>query len=183
MLYVLAGVNPRLTGGNHFIAPGAHVIGDVELCERVSVWFNAVIRADNEPIVVGAGSNIQEHSMLHTDPGFPLTVGKGVTIGHHVTVHGCTLGDYSLVGINAVVLNGAKIGDHSIIGANSLVTEGMEVPSGVLVVGTPAKVKRKLNDEEKKALEEGATHYMKNARRFTRSLRTTSGAPWYKPFA
>ena len=179
MLYVLGGVNPRLTGSNHFIAPGAHIIGDVELQDRVSVWFNTVLRGDNEPIIVGAGTNIQEHAMLHTDPGFAIKIGRGVTVGHHATVHGCVLGDHALVGINSVVLNGARVGDHSIIGANALVTEGMEIPSGVLVVGTPAKVKRDLNDEEKKALEEGAAHYMKNARRFSRSLRSVSGTPWY----
>lgn len=181
MLYVLGGVRPRLIGNDHFIAHGTHLMGDIELGSRVNIWFNAVLRGDNELISVGEDTNIQEFSMLHTDPGFPLTIGRGVTLGHHATVHGCTLGDYSLVGINAVVLNGARVGKHSMVGANALVPEGMEIPDGVLVMGTPAKVKRELSKEEKEALEQGAAHYVKNARRFMKSLRSMEGQRWIPP--
>lgn len=178
MLYVLGGVHPRLEGSNHFIAPGVHIIGKVVLGDCVNVWFNAVLRGDNELISVGANTNIQEASVLHTDPGFPLDIGAGVTVGHHATVHGCSVADFCLVGINAVVLNGARIGKHVVIGANALVPEGMVVPDGSLVVGTPAKVKRKLSAEEKEGLEKGAVHYVKNATRYRRSLRSVAGEPW-----
>lgn len=154
-----------------YVANNATVIGNVELHAQSSVWFNVVIRGDNELISIGECSNVQDAAVLHTDPGFPMMLGKGVTIGHHVMLHGCTIGDYSLIGINAVVLNGAKIGKYCIIGANALVPEGMEIPDGSLVVGSPARVKRELSDMQKKILEASAAHYVHNARRFTEQLK------------
>jgi carbonic anhydrase/acetyltransferase-like protein (isoleucine patch superfamily) len=153
-----------------WIAPGARVVGEVRLAAGASVWFNAVLRADNEPIAIGEGSNVQDAAVLHADPGFPLVVGRGVTVGHHAMLHGCTVGDHSLVGINAVVLNGARIGRHCIVGANALVTEGKEIPDGALAVGSPAKVVRLLSDAERRALEANAEHYVRNAARFAAEL-------------
>lgn len=154
-----------------FVAPGAHVIGNVELQENSSVWFNAVIRGDCDKITVGSNSNIQDGSVLHTDEGVPLTIGEGVTVGHMVMLHGCTIGDYSLIGINAVVLNGAKIGKHCVIGANALITEGMEIPDGSLVVGSPGKVIKSLSDKQRAQLELSAAHYVQNAQRFKTQLK------------
>lgn len=153
-----------------YVADNASVIGHVELKQQSNVWFNVVIRGDNELISIGEMTNVQDGSVLHTDVGFPLTLGTGVTIGHKVMLHGCTVGDYSLIGINAVVLNGAKIGKHCIIGANALVPEGMEIPDGSLVVGSPAKIKRQLSDMQKKMLEASAAHYVHNAARFSNEL-------------
>lgn len=159
-----------------WVAPQAVVIGNVQLAKGASVWFNAVLRGDNEPIVIGENSNVQDCAVLHTDPGFPLTVGKGVTIGHHVMLHGCTVGDHSLIGINAVVLNGAVIGKHCIIGANALVTEGKQIPDGSLVVGSPAKVVRELTPEQRAMLEQNAEHYVANAARFAQELQEQDDA-------
>jgi len=153
-----------------WIAPQAVVVGNVHLHAGASVWFNAVVRGDNEPIVIGEGSNVQDAAVLHSDPGSPLTIGKGVTIGHHAMLHGCTVGDHTLIGINAVVLNGAVIGKHCIIGANALVTEGKQIPDGSLVVGSPAKVVRELSEEQRQGLEENAAHYVANAVRFAAGL-------------
>lgn len=153
-----------------FVAPGAHVIGNVRLLENASVWFNSVLRGDCDQITIGPDSNIQDGSVLHTDEGFPLTIGKGVTVGHKVMLHGCEIGDYSLIGINAVILNGAKIGKHCVIGANALITEGMEVPDGSLVVGSPGKVLKPLSDKQKSLLEMSAAHYVHNAKRFMKDL-------------
>lgn len=153
-----------------YVAPGAHVMGKVVLKENSSVWFNAVLRGDCDLIEIGEGSNVQDGSILHTDFGFPLMVGKGVTIGHKVMLHGCTVGDYSLIGINAVVLNGASIGHHCIIGANALVTEGMHIPDYSLVIGSPAKVMKQLSPEQGKQLEASAVHYQQNAQRFKKEL-------------
>lgn len=169
MIYQLGKDKVQL-GSNAYVAPGAHVMGKVVLKENSSVWFNAVLRGDCDLIEIGEGSNVQDGSILHTDFGFPLIVGKGVTIGHKVMLHGCTVGDYSLVGINAVVLNGAKIGHHCIIGANALVTEKMEIPDYSLVIGSPAKVVKQLSPEQGKQLEEAADHYQQNARRFEKDL-------------
>jgi carbonic anhydrase/acetyltransferase-like protein (isoleucine patch superfamily) len=155
---------------SYFIADSAAVIGNVALGNDVSIWFNVVIRGDSELIVIGEASNIQDGAVIHTDPGYPMTLGKGVTVGHKAMLHGCTVGDYSLVGINAVVLNGAKIGSHCIIGANALVTENMEVPDGSLVMGTPAKIKRQLSSEQQNGLELQAQHYVRNGRRFREGL-------------
>lgn len=158
-------------GDNVWIAPTAAIIGDVRFHANASVWFNAVIRAENDAVIIGEDSNIQDGSILHVDPGFPLTIGKGVTVGHKAMLHGCTIGDYSLIGINAVILNGAKIGKHCLIGANALIPEGMEIPDGSLVVGSPGKIKRELTLEQRKGLEESAARYVANAQRFREHLR------------
>nr|WP_298140073.1 gamma carbonic anhydrase family protein [uncultured Pseudomonas sp.] len=153
-----------------WIAPNATLVGKVKLEPGASVWFNAVLRGDNELIHIGENSNVQDGTVMHTDMGFPLSVGKGVTIGHNAMLHGCTVGDYSLIGINAVVLNGAKIGKYCIIGANSLIAEGKEIPDGSLVVGSPGKVVRELNEQQMKMLEASAAHYVHNAQRYAREL-------------
>lgn len=166
MLFSLEDRQVNLIGKEHFVAHNATVIGSVELHDRSSVWFNVVIRGDNDLITIGEGSNIQDGSVLHTDPGFALSVGKNVTVGHLAMLHGCEVGDGSLIGIGAVVLNGAKIGKGCLIGANALVPEGMEIPDGSLVVGSPAKVKRQLNAEQQQGLLENAAHYVDNMRRY-----------------
>ena len=153
-----------------WVAPNATLVGKVKLEPGASVWFNAVLRGDNEMIHIGENSNVQDGTVMHTDMGFPLNIGKGVTIGHNAMLHGCTVGDYSLIGINAVILNGAKIGKHCIIGANSLIGEGKEIPDGSLVMGSPGKVVRDLTDEQKKLLEASAAHYVKNGQRYAREL-------------
>ncbi|MEW9796875.1 gamma carbonic anhydrase family protein [Alteromonas sp. CYL-A6] len=173
MIYSLDGVKPEL-GKQVFIAPGAHVVGQVALGENASVWFNAVIRGDMDKITVGNDTNIQDGSVLHTDKGIPLTLGKGVTVGHKVMLHGCTVGDYSLIGINAVVLNGAKIGKFCVIGANALITENMEVPDYSVVMGSPGKVVKTLGKEMEDKLKMSAEHYVKNARRFAQGLHSQS---------
>lgn len=170
MKYSLGDKRVTLVGEGHFIAPNAAVIGDVTLHENCSVWFSCVLRGDAERIEVGAGSNIQDGSVLHVDPGFPMVVGKNVTVGHCAMLHGCTIGDGSLVGINAVVLNGARVGKGCLIGANALVTEGMVIPDGSLVLGSPAKIKTHLSEEQRLALMHNADHYMGNARRFSADL-------------
>lgn len=153
-----------------WVAPNATLVGKVKLEPRSSVWFNAVLRGDNELIRIGENSNVQDGTVMHTDMGFPLNIGKGVTIGHNAMLHGCTVGDYSLIGINAVILNGAKIGKYCIIGANSLIGEGKEIPDGSLVMGSPGKVVRELNDAQKKMLEASAAHYVHNSQRYARDL-------------
>ena len=157
--------------GDCYIADNATVVGNVSVGNNASIWFNVVIRGDSERITIGDGSNVQDGAVLHTDPGFEMTLGKGVTVGHKAMLHGCTVGDYSLIGINAVVLNGAKIGKHCIIGANALVTENMVVPDGSLVVGSPGKVKRELPEQQRRGLELQAQHYVENGRRFTAGLK------------
>jgi carbonic anhydrase/acetyltransferase-like protein (isoleucine patch superfamily) len=169
-LYAIENKKPTLIGEGHFIAPSADIIGDVVLHSQSSVWFNTVIRGENDRIEIGEGSNIQDGSVLHVDPGFPLTIGKQVTIGHKVMLHGCTVGDGSLVGINAVVLNGANIGKGCLIGANSLVTEGMQIPDGALVLGSPAKVKKILSAEQQQQLLKNSESYINNSARFNQSL-------------
>lgn len=171
-LYALDDRTPRLAApGRIWIAPDAHVIGDVVLEEDVSIWFGAVLRGDNEPIVIGARSNVQEGAMLHADPGFPLTVGAEVTVGHHAILHGCTVGAGALIGMGATVLNGARIGAGSLVGANALVTEGKEFPENSLVIGSPAKAVRTLDAAAIERLRASAMHYVKNARRFAAGLR------------
>lgn len=170
LIYNLGDRKVVLEGQGHFIAPNATLIGSVVLGEEVSIWFNVVVRADNDSIIVGARSNIQDGSVLHTDSSYKLNVGCGVTVGHKAMLHGCVIGDYSLIGINAVVLNGAKIGKHCIIGANTLIPEGVEIPDGSLVVGSPGKVKRSLTDIEKKVLEASSAHYVQNAERYKKLL-------------
>lgn len=171
MLFTLEGQQVRLIGEEHFIAENATVIGNVELHDRTSVWFNVVIRGDNDPIIIREGTNIQDGAVLHTDPGFTLDIGANVTVGHQAMLHGCTIGDCSLVGIGAVVLNGAKVGKGCLIGANALVPEGMDIPDYSLVVGSPAKIKRLLNDEQLKALEANSEHYVDNMRRFLKDFK------------
>ena len=153
-----------------WVAPNATLVGKVKLESGASVWFNAVLRGDNELIHIGENSNVQDGTVMHTDMGFPLNIGKGVTIGHNAMLHGCTVGDYSLIGINAVILNGAKIGKNCIIGANSLIGEGKEIADGSLVMGSPGKVVRELTDVQKKMLEASAAHYVHNAQRYARDL-------------
>ncbi|MBF7072782.1 gamma carbonic anhydrase family protein [Glaciecola sp. MH2013] len=170
MLYQLGDDKVSVADGT-YIAPGAQVMGKVVLKQASSIWFNAVLRGDCDLIEIGDGSNVQDGSILHTDYGFPLIVGKGVTIGHKVMLHGCKIGDYSLIGINAVVLNGATIGHHCVIGANALVTEGMNIPDYSVVMGSPAKVVKQLPSDKAIMLEESAAHYQKNAKRFAKDLK------------
>ena len=153
-----------------WVAPKATLIGKVKLEAGASVWFGAVLRGDKELIHIGENSNVQDGTVMHTDMGSPLNIGKNVTIGHNVMLHGCTVGDNSLIGINAVILNGAKIGKYCIIGANSLIGEGKEIPDGSLVMGSPGKVVRELTDGQKKMLEASAAHYVHNAQRYARDL-------------
>lgn len=171
MIYSLGERAPELVGDGHFIAPGAVLIGRVRLLPESSVWFNCVLRGDNEPIEVGAGSNVQDGCVLHTDMGFPLTIAAGVTVGHKVMLHGCTIGENSLIGIGSTVLNGASIGRNCLVGANALVTEGKTFADGSLILGAPAKVVRELSEEEIAAIRESARHYVANAARFNSSLR------------
>ena len=175
MLYQLGERQVRAEG-EYFVADSAAVIGNVLLRANASVWFNAVIRGDNELITIGENSNIQDGSVLHTDPGSPIVIGSHVTIGHKAMLHGCTIGDNSLVGINAVVLNGAKIGRNCLIGANALVTEGKDIPDGSMVLGSPGKVVRDLTPQEIEGLRRSALHYVENARRFARDLRSQLAA-------
>jgi carbonic anhydrase/acetyltransferase-like protein (isoleucine patch superfamily) len=154
-----------------WVADSATVIGNVRLHEEASVWYGAVVRGDNELITVGRGSNVQDGSVLHTDHGFPLTLGEGVTVGHQVTLHGCSIGDGSLVGIQAVVLNGARIGRNCLVGAGALVTEGKEFPDNSLIMGSPAKVVRELSPEQSQRLRQSAQNYIANAARHRDGLR------------
>jgi carbonic anhydrase/acetyltransferase-like protein (isoleucine patch superfamily) len=172
VIYSLGNDHVQLAEGV-FVAPGAHVIGKVVMQANSSVWFNAVVRGDCDVITIGENSNVQDGSVLHTDYGVPLTIGRGVTIGHKVMLHGCEIGDYSLIGINSVVLNGAKIGKYCVIGANSLVTENMNIPDGSLVVGSPAKVIKSIPEKQQKLLEHSAQHYVDNAKRFSTDLKAT----------
>ncbi|MDC2984162.1 gamma carbonic anhydrase family protein [Candidatus Pelagibacter sp.] len=169
MFYDLEDKKPKNSGEN-WVAPNATIIGDVTLEKNSSVWFNAVIRGDNENIHVGEGSNVQDGSVLHTDPGCPLRIGKDVTIGHIVMLHGCTIGDNSLIGIGAVILNNAKIGKNCIIGAKALITENKEIPDSSLVVGAPGRVVRKLTDEEIGKITENAKHYQDNWKRYVKTV-------------
>lgn len=169
-IYGLGEVRPTLAA-DVYVAPGAHVIGRVTLGPRVSIWFGAVLRGDNDPIVIGADSNVQDGAMVHADPGVPTTIGRGVTIGHHAIVHGATVGDNSLIGMGATLLNRAVIGADSIVGANALVTEGKAFPAGSLIVGSPARVLRPLTDTEIAGLRVSAATYVANARRYADGLR------------
>ena len=151
---------------NFWIAPNASVIGEVNLERDASIWFNAILRADNEPITIGEGSNVQDGAIIHTDPGFACNIGKKVTVGHMAMLHGCSIGDGSLIGIGSVVLNGAKIGKNCIIGSKALVTEGMEVPDGSMVLGIPGKIKKTLTEEEQSVVPLGAEHYIDNYKKY-----------------
>ncbi len=180
MIYSLDGQSVSLDKPA-FIAPDASIVGNVSIQPGASIWFNVVVRGDNDPIVIGEQSNIQDGSVLHSDPGSPLTIGRGVTVGHKAVLHGCTVGDFSLVGINAVVLNGAVIGRHCLIGANALVTENTVIPDGSLVLGSPAKVVKSLAEEQRPSLELQARYYQQNGERFASGLKPqceeTSGGP------
>ena len=169
MLYKL-GKDQPIIEGDYYVANNATVLGKVKLCKDSSVWFGAILRGDTELITIGERSNVQDGSVLHTDLGFPLDIGKDVTIGHKVMLHGCTIGDGSLIGINSVVLNGAKIGEGCLIGANTLITEGTEIPDGSLVMGSPGKVKGEINEDQKKGLILSAHHYVDNSKRFKSEL-------------
>ncbi|MGL4240037.1 MAG: gamma carbonic anhydrase family protein [Beijerinckiaceae bacterium] len=170
--YSLDGIAPeRPAAGTYWIAPDAHVIGKVRLAEDVGVWFGAVLRGDNELIDIGAETNIQEHSMLHTDMGYPMTVGKGCTIGHRAILHGCTIGDNTLIGMGAIILNGAKIGSNCLVGAGALVAEGKEFPDNSLIVGMPAKAIRTLDDAVVARLRLSCTSYVEKWKRFAKGLK------------
>lgn len=171
-LYALGALAPTLPQAERFwIAPDAHVIGDIMLGEDVGIWFGAVLRGDQEPIRVGARSNIQEGAVVHVDAGFPATIGEGCTIGHRAIVHGATIGDNSLIGMGATVLNGAVIGQNSLVGANALVTEGKVFPDNALIVGSPARMVRLLDETAIAGLRRSAESYVRNWQRFAAELR------------
>lgn len=171
MIYALDGIAPEFAAdGDYWIAPSAQLMGKVRIDSGASVWFGAVLRGDNELIHVGAGTNVQENSILHTDLGFPLTIGVNCTIGHKAMLHGCTIGDNSLIGMGATVLNGAVIGKNCLIGANALITEGKVIPDGSLVMGAPGKVVRELDQTAILGLTKSAEGYQMNMRRFRKGL-------------
>ena len=168
-IYQLDDLTPTLHE-TAWVADNAQVMGHVDLAEDTSVWFGTVIRGDTSTIRIGRGSNIQDNSVLHADEGMPLTIGENVTVGHQVMLHGCTIGDGSLIGIQAVVLNGARIGKNCLVGAGSLVTEGKEFPDGSMILGSPAKAVRQLSPEQIEGLKMSAKHYIDNARRYKTGL-------------
>lgn len=170
MIYELDGIAPTIHEDT-WVAPDANLIGDVVLEEGASVWFGCTLRGDNERLTIGKGTNVQENCVFHTDMGFPLTLGENVTIGHKAMLHGCTVGDGSLIGMGATVLNGAKIGKGCLIGAGALVTEGKVIPDGTMVLGSPGKVVRELDDATKQGLIASALHYQDNMRRFRSGLK------------
>lgn len=171
-LYNLADKKPEFQGdGPAFIADDAQIIGDIVLGQDTGIWFGVVLRGDNEQINIGARTNVQEHVCMHTDMGYPLTIGEGCTIGHRAMLHGCTIGENSLIGIGAIVLNGAKIGKNSLVGAGALVTEGKEFPDNSLIVGSPAKVIRTLDENSVQKLRDSAANYVQNAKRFKKDLK------------
>jgi carbonic anhydrase/acetyltransferase-like protein (isoleucine patch superfamily) len=170
-IYALGEHRPRLPAdGSFWVAPGAHVIGRVNLGVDVSIWFGAVLRGDNEPIDIGEGSNVQENAALHADPGFPLTVGAGCTIGHLATLHGCTVGANSLIGMGATILNGARIGANCLVGARALITEGKEFPDNSLIVGTPARAIRTLDEKVIETIRKETHRYVTRWRRYAAEL-------------
>jgi len=170
MKYSLDGVRVETEGDDYWIAPTAVLIGNVKLRRNASVWWNAVLRGDNEPITIGEGANIQDGCVLHTDPGFPLTVGRDVTVGHLVMLHGCTIGDGSLVGIGSVILNGARIGRNCLIGAKAFIGEGKQIPDNSVVLGAPGKVARTLDADKAAKLAEPAARYVANWQRYKAGL-------------
>ena len=170
--FILGDASPTVPdGGEYWIAPSASVIGKVILKRNASIWFGAVLRGDNDPIVVGENSNVQDHAVLHTDAGVPLEVGADVTIGHRAMIHGAIIGEGSLIAIGAILLNGARIGRNCIIGAGALVTEGKSIPDGSLAIGAPARVVREVTDQERTMLAESARHYVENWKRYRLCLR------------
>jgi len=162
MLYKLGDKTPNIAD-SCFIAPSADLIGSVVMHENASVWFNCVLRADNEPITIGENSNVQDGSILHVDDNFPISIADNVTVGHKVMLHGCTIGSGTLIGMNAVILNGANIGNNCLIGANSLITEGTEIPDGSMVLGSPAKIVKQLDEKTQAMLKMGSAHYTQNS--------------------
>jgi carbonic anhydrase/acetyltransferase-like protein (isoleucine patch superfamily) len=171
-IYAIDGVEPRFEDrDSNWVAPDATLIGNITIGRNVGIWFGTVVRGDNEEISIGEDSNVQEHTIMHTDPGFPLTIGKGCTIGHRAMLHGCTIGDNSLIGMGAIVLNGARIGRNSLVGAGALVTEGKEFPDNSLIVGSPAKAVRALDDAAVERLRKSAAHYVANGKRFRAGLK------------
>ena len=171
MIYDLGERKIEIKGSNYFIADTATVIGSVVIENNVSIWFNTVLRGDNDIIYIGENTNVQDGSILHVDEGVPLTIGKDVTVGHKVMLHGCAIGNNTLIGMNAVVLNHAKIGNNCIIGANALITEGKIIPDGSLVMGSPGKVVRQLTEQEMMTLQFSAAHYVENFKRFKEQLK------------
>ena len=170
-LYALDGVRPELPGdGRYWIAPNAQVIGRVRLGVDASVWFGVVLRGDNEEIFIGPGSNVQDNSVIHTDPGFAVSIGENCTIGHRAILHGCAIGDNSLIGMGATLLNGARIGRNCLVGANALVTEGKSFPDNSLIVGSPAKLMRELEPDAAAQLAGSAARYVANWRRYVKGL-------------
>ena len=169
-IFELDGIAPQIAKGA-WVAESAEVIGKVELHQDANVWPKVVIRGDNDLIQIGQGSNVQDASVLHTDPGYPLIIGKNVTVGHQVMLHGCQIGDGSLIGIGAVILNGAKIGKHCLVGAGALVTEGKEFPDGSMIIGSPAKAVKELSPEQIAGIGEIAGRYVKNAQRYIKTLK------------
>lgn len=170
MIYRLGDKQVQIRSKDYFVAHNATVIGDVILENDTSIWFNCVVRGDNDPITIGEGTNIQDGSVLHTDAGIPMNIGKYVTVGHKVMLHGCEIGDNSLVGINAVVLNNAKIGSNCIIGANSLIPEGKVIPDNSLVMGSPGKVVKELTEKHQMIIKMSALHYVENFKRYQRDF-------------
>jgi carbonic anhydrase/acetyltransferase-like protein (isoleucine patch superfamily) len=168
--YQLGSILPRIDA-SAYITDSATVIGNVVIEANVSIWFGAILRGDNELITIGEDSNIQENSVVHTDVGYPLTLGKGVTVGHQAMLHGCTIGDGSLIGIQAVILNGAKIGKNSLVGAGALVTEGKEFPDNSLIIGSPAKAVRELTNEQVAALKASAAMYVQRGQDYKKQLK------------
>ncbi|MDE0111397.1 MAG: gamma carbonic anhydrase family protein [Albidovulum sp.] len=165
-IYALRGLEPVFPeSGDYWIAPDANVLGQIIVGEGASVWFGSTLRGDNEPIELGDGTNIQENCVLHTDMGYPLRIGRNCTVGHKAMLHGCTIGDFSLIGMGATILNGAVVGRNCIVGAGALLTEGKSLPDGTLALGSPAKVARKLSKDEIQRIAWTAEHYQKNMRR------------------
>lgn len=170
-VYALGDVRPELPGeGEYWIAPTATVLGRVRLLKDASVWFGATLRGDNEIIEIGEGANVQDGSVLHTDPGQPLHVGRHVTIGHMVMLHGCTIGENSLIGIGSIILNGTKIGKNCLIGANTLITEGKDIPDNSVVMGSPGKIVRQMDEDGAALLKASAEHYVENWKRYSAGM-------------
>ncbi len=170
-LFAIGERRVQLVGHHHFIAHDATLVGDITLHNDVNVWFQVVIRAENDRITIGEGCNIQDGSVLHVDPGYPMTLAKNVSVGHKVMLHGCTIGEGSLIGINSVIMNGARIGNGTLIGANTLIAEGKEIPDGVLVLGSPGKVVRELKPEEREGLLKIASGYVERSRLYKREMK------------
>ncbi len=175
-LYELDGIKVQTPGeGRYWVAPNALVVGNVAIGEDASVWFGSSIRGDNEPIRIGRGSNIQEGCVLHTDPGYPMTIGEDVTVGHMVMLHGCTIGRGSLIGIGSIIMNGTVIGEECLIGANTLIPEGKQIPPRSMVVGSPGKVLRQLSDEDVARFGGAARRYVQNWKRFAAGMKPQQG--------